>query len=152
MRRTLRGWLASWLLVLAGAGMAVGYVSSAFSQVLRDPTAEPAYPGGGVGGEARPGPDVAALPVLVVDGRPHVIMGTRLYAPGQMLGAARIERITDTEVWLREGSVLRKVSRYPGVERRSVSPAGAPGCTERAKSSSVAKPLPREGPCASAQP
>jgi hypothetical protein len=151
MRQMVWGGRTSWLLVLAGACVA-GYVPSASSQVLRDPTAEPAYLGSGVGGDVQPGPDVAALPVLVVDGRPHVIMGTRLYAPGQKLGAARIERITDTEVWLREGSVLRKVSRYPGVERRSVAPVGASGCTERAKSSSAAKSLPREGPCASAQP
>ena len=40
-----------------------------------------------------------------------------------MLGRARVERITETEIWLREGQALRKVPLYAGVQRRSVPAA-----------------------------
>lgn len=86
------------------------------------------------------------MSVIVVDGRPHVIMGTRLYAPGQMLGQARIERITDTEIWLREGRVLRKVPRFSsGIERRTVEPSASPECEAEAARKSATIPASPEG-------
>lgn len=123
------------------------------AQTWRDPTAEPPQMGSVPAGEGAPGSDVSSLSVIVVDGRPHVIMGTRLYAPGQKLGQARIERITETEIWLREGAVLRKVPRYQGVERRNVSPPVTPGCAAgTAPSSASSKGLPRSGSCTKVQP
>lgn len=94
-------------------------------QAQRDPTVPPfgGGGGGGGGGAAKPRASAGSWPVLVIDGRPHVAIGTRLYAEGQMLGQARIERITETEVWLREGRELRKVQNYPGVRRNSLPPA-----------------------------
>lgn len=91
------------------------------AQTLRDPTMPPGSAGGGGAVPARSAQ--GGWPVIVVDGRPHVAVGTRLYAEGQTLGRARIERITETEVWLREGRELRKVPLYAGVLRRSVPPA-----------------------------
>ncbi len=95
------------------------------AQSLRDPTQAP-----GLGSAGRAGDGAAPArssqgrwSVIVVDGRPHVAVGTRLYAEGQMLGPSRIERITETEVWLREGRELRKVPLYAGVQRRSVPSA-----------------------------
>lgn len=93
------------------------------AQSLRDPTQPP---GSGVAiSGATPRASQGGWSVIVVDGRPHVAVGTRLYAEGQMLGRARVERISETEVWLREGKVLRKVPLYAGVLRRSV-PAPQP--------------------------
>lgn len=90
----------------------------------RDPTVPPLAGGGGAGaGPVKPRASQGGWPVIVVDGRPHVAVGTRLYAEGQMLGTARIERITETEVWLRQGRELRKVQNYPGVRRDSLPPA-----------------------------
>lgn len=91
------------------------------AQTLRDPTVPPGSGAGGVAVPSRSTP--GGWSVIVVDGRPHVAVGTRLYAEGQTLGRARIERITETEVWLREGRELRKVPLYAGVLRRSVPPA-----------------------------
>jgi hypothetical protein len=90
------------------------------AQSSRDPTQPPGMgsAGGGVV-PARAGS--SGWSVIVVDGRAHVAVGTRLYAEGQMLGRARIERITETEIWLREDRNLRKVALYPGVQRRSAS-------------------------------
>lgn len=88
------------------------------AQSLRDPTQPP-----GMGSPAGAGaPERSTSPgwsVIVVDGRAHLAVGTRLYAEGQMLGRARIERITETEIWLREDRHLRKVALYPSVQRRS---------------------------------
>jgi len=64
------------------------------------------------------------LSIIARNGKSFVVMGTRLYAQGQMLGQARIERIAETEIWLREGKQLRKVQLFSGVTRRVAS--GAP--------------------------
>lgn len=96
-------------------------VTALGAQSLRDPTLPP---GSGMGGGAAPArSSPGGWTVIVVDGRRHVAVGTRLHAEGQMLGRARIERITETEVWLREGRNLRKVPFFTGVVRRSVPPA-----------------------------
>lgn len=92
------------------------------AQAQRDPTVPP-LGGGGSAGATKPRASQGGWPVVVVDGRPHVAVGTRLYAEGQLLGTARIERITETEVWLRQGRELRKVQNYPGVRRNSLPPA-----------------------------
>ncbi len=99
----------------------IGVAGPLPAQVLRDPTVPPL--GGGAGtATTRPRPSTGSWPVIVVDGKAHVAVGTRLYAEGDQLGKARIERITETEVWLREGRELRKVQNYPGVRRSIVPP------------------------------
>ena len=107
-RMLLLGWLLA---------MPLGLVNA---QSLRDPTLPPA-----AAGLAATGPgtsdEQAAMGVIVRDGRPYLVVGTRLYAQGQKLGPARIERISETEVWLREGGVLRKVPQFAGIQRRTVT-------------------------------
>jgi hypothetical protein len=94
----------------------------AAAQGLRDPTLPPFGFGSGSSG-ARSMQSLrgirAPLSVIAVDGRWHLVIATRLYAEGEKLGEARIERITETEVWLREGRELRKISNFVGVQRRS---------------------------------
>ena len=107
-----------WL--VGGGCLAAVLLAPAQAQALRDPTLPPL---GGGGAPARPAAARGSWPVIVVDGRPHVAVGTRLYAEGQLLGGARIERITETEVWLRQGRELRKVPLFPGVQRNSLPPA-----------------------------
>lgn len=125
-----------------------------FSQVdaqgLRDPTLPPAEAGfasttpAGKVLSVEPG----AMTIIVRGGRPYLAVGTRLYAQGEKLGQARIERISETEVWLREAGVLRKVSQFPGIQRRTVTPLAAmPVC--RARSSKTSSPA---ASCADVQP
>jgi hypothetical protein len=99
------------------------------AQGLRDPTVPPAE--ARVANPATAGQVLTAEPgamtIIVRDGHPYLAIGTRLYARGQKLGLARIERITETEVWLREDGVLRKVPQFPGIERRSASELSKPG-------------------------
>ena len=119
------------------------------AQSLRDPTLPPIEAGlasslpSGKALSAEP----SAMTIIVRNGRPHLVVGTRLYAQGQQLGKARIERISETEVWLREGGVLRKVSQFTGIQRRTV-PSGAvtPVCAASSKKTSAV------GPCAHVQP
>jgi hypothetical protein len=63
------------------------------------------------------------MAVLVRQGVPYLVVGTRLYAKGQKVGQARIERITETEVWLREAGALRKVPVFGGIQRQVSKPA-----------------------------
>lgn len=98
------------------------------AQALRDPTVPPAEAGLG-----RPaldaksgGPTVGAMTIIVRDGRPYLAVGTRLYAQGEKLGQTRVERITETEVWLREGEVLRKIQQFSGIQRSNVKSATMP--------------------------
>ena len=92
------------------------------AQSQRDPTLPPPSALDSSAGDkpAEAGP----MTVIVRDGRPYLVVGTRLYAQGQKLGEARIERIGETEIWLREGKVLRKLARYTGVQRSPAAPAG----------------------------
>ncbi len=116
----MKAWRArgsrAWL------GLLLAVVMPLNAQAQRDPTVPP-LGGGDGGGPAKPRTSQGAWPVVVVDGRVHIAVGTRLYAEGQLLGKARIERITETEVWLREGRELRKIPLYAGVVRRDVPPA-----------------------------
>lgn len=94
------------------------------AQGLRDPTQPPGMEAA-AGAAASGRSSQPSWSVIVVDGRRHLAVGTRLHAEGQMLGRARIERITETEIWLREGQALRKVPLYAGVQRRA-APAAQP--------------------------
>lgn len=115
----------SWRACL-GLAVAVQWLPIAtHAQAQRDPTVAPASAGlasaAATGQPSAPAAESNPMTVIVRDGRPYLVVGTRLLAQGQKLGAARIERITETEIWLREGRVLRKIQRYPGVRRVPVT-------------------------------
>lgn len=119
------------------------------AQSLRDPTLPPIEPG--QAGTAPAGPswnsETGAMTIIVRDGRRYLAVGMRLYAQGEKLGKARIERISESEVWFLEGGVLHKVAKFPGIQRRIVTPvAVTPACGASSKTSSPA------APCAAVQP
>lgn len=110
IRRHHQSSRLKWLLIAASlAGLTCAHGQ-------RDPTRPPQPPAQAASG-ASSGLPAAPLAVIVRDGQPHVVIGTRLYAQGDRLGTARIERITETEIWLREGKSLHKLARYAGVQR-----------------------------------
>ena len=65
------------------------------------------------------------LSVLRINGEPQLVVGTRLMGVGQMLGGERIERISETNVWLRAGTQTRKLALFEGVQRTSHPCPGA---------------------------
>ena len=103
----------------------------------RDPTAWPpalrsALAPAPVASGAEPG-EAAIRQVVFVDGRGYVVQRGRRYGVGAQLDGARIERITEQAVWLREAGQVRREPLYGGVEKRP--PASPPRAASGAKHS-----------------
>jgi hypothetical protein len=96
----------------------------------RDPTRAPvgAFTQAPAAGEvAKPAlPEVDSAAVVVRDGKPYLVAGTRLYGVGQSIGFYKIERISETEVWLRAGKEIRKIQRFSGIERHTATERPTP--------------------------
>ena len=127
--------------------------------IQRDPTVAPTQAeASGVGQAPVAAPGYA---VIVQDGTPNLVVGTRLVPVGQKVGNARLERITETEIWFREGGQLRKEARFAGISRTVARPP-ATCSTVRAKpktkkaQNAKNTPSPRAAttaaPCQGAQP
>ena len=143
-RRALN-WSMNGFLVLA----LILQIDRVNAQTQRDPTVPPVeageYSSSAVSKSRGKDIEPGVMALIVRNGRSYLAVGTRLYAQGQKIGLARIERISETEVWLREGGVLRKVSQFPGIQRRAVTPVVAlPTCTV----ASSTKPSSPVAPCA----
>lgn len=152
---------------VACAGVGLLMLSQVHAQAGRDPTLAPpeagvVVPQAGGGAVAPPAPHYS---VIVQDGQPRLVVGTRLVAPGGMVGDAKLERITETEIWLRKGKELRKVPRFAGIQRTAAVTAtpgsAAAACPPQAAASSkvkrvAAKPSSSAGAspagCAAVQP
>jgi hypothetical protein len=129
MSHTIATWLVCWGLVL-----------SVQAQVPRDPTQPPVEMGSEGAAKTEAGPlESEGVAVIVRNGKPYLVSGTRLYAVGQTMGHMRIERITETEVWLKEGAVLRKVPRFSGVAAPVPSCGVVPSQPVRVKASAGVK-------------
>jgi hypothetical protein len=121
MRRPAFTLFLALLALLAGSGAAAQQ---------RDPTLPPAgtFTQPLAPGEAaKPGvPEVDSAAVLVQAGKPYLVAGTRLYGVGQSIGPYKIERIGETEIWLRKGKELRKIQRFNGIERHNATERPTP--------------------------
>jgi hypothetical protein len=71
-------------------------------------------------------PEVDSAAIVVRDGKAFLVAGTRLYGVGQTIGVYKIERIGETEVWLRNGKELRKIQRFSGIERHTATERPTP--------------------------
>jgi hypothetical protein len=112
------------------------------AQGLRDPTVAPAAAGLLEPGTATQMPALSSgsMAVVVREGVRYLVLDTRLYTRGQAIGQARLERITETEVWLREDGVVRKVQIFNGIERRPAQAAVSVPRTPVTHRSAVVKP------------
>jgi hypothetical protein len=109
-------WFGICVLVLVSASHA------GFAQDLRDPTAPPAEASSAVAGVAKTPWGTDGMAVVVRDGKSYLVVDTRLYSIGQKVGYWRVAKITETEVWMRNGKELRKVPRFAGVQRSETAP------------------------------
>lgn len=120
--RDLPGILPAALSLLVLAGVLPGNAQSQD----RDPTRPPPEANAPVAAEVRTAaqlpPELDRMSVMVRDGTPYLVVGTRLLAAGQMIGDFKLDRITESEIWLRRGKELRKVSRFGAIQRREASP------------------------------
>lgn len=118
--------LALGLLLACGAAAA---------EPLRDPLLPPPSARSETPGASAPtaAPAAPSAPVprqiLVVDGRRYLVEGTRLRGVGERFGNARIERIGDDAVWLREGGRVQRVPLFAGVTRRPAAEPAAPAAS-----------------------
>jgi hypothetical protein len=105
--------------MLAMAAVAIALLLNGLplsAQQARDPTVEPAEnTSGGQMPKA-----VEGMSVLVRGDQSFLVVGTRLYGPGDTVGNLRVERITETEVWLHDGNALIKVPRFAGITRKTI--------------------------------
>lgn len=91
-------------------------ISATFTS-LRDPTQPPAA-------VAAPGsvrnPLDAFRPqhLVIVGGERYLVWNGRRYRAGENISGGQIERITETEVWLRDDNGLRKLPLFSGIEKR----------------------------------
>lgn len=90
----------------------------------RDPMQPPpalrpaAAPSGSAAAEPAP---VVARHLMVIDGVRWVIDGGRRRGVGDLLGGARIERIEDSAVVVRNGKQLQRLPLFAGVVKRPVA-------------------------------
>ena len=123
------------------AMVGIGLIVPAYGQDMRDPTTPPtavsAVPGAPA---ASPWGGDGGMSVIVRDGKAGLVVGTRVVQPGQKIGAWTLDRITETEVWLRDGATLRKVPRFSGIQRHD--PAASPACALRATPKTLSKAPP----------
>lgn len=110
----------------------------------RDPTMPPPGLGVDVAGDESTSPlplRVSGSNVVMREGKSYLVVGSRLVAPGQTVETYKLERITETEIWLRDSSGLTKVPRFAGVQRQVSQPACAvPKTPQPAKSTKPKKP------------
>ena len=114
-------------------------LSAQAQEAGRDPTTLPAALRNAIAAaEAASGAASGAEPahegirqVVFANGRAYVVQRGRRYAVGEQLDGARIERITEQAVWLREAGQVRREPLYAGVEKR---PPAAPKATAAKKS------------------
>ena len=110
------------------AAVLLSVSTAAKAQALRDPTVAPTAAGLSSAGEVQHDETLksGSISVMTRDGVHYLMHGTRLYAKGQRMGSARIERITETEVWLREDGQLQKIPVFVGVQRHAAVAPVAP--------------------------
>lgn len=106
------------------------YSAGAAEEPARDPTAWPATLRSAVAAaqvasspaSGADAPDNAIRQVVFVNGRAYIVQHGRRYGVGQQLEGARVERITEQAVWLREAGQVRREPLYGGVEKRPPAP------------------------------
>lgn len=108
-----------WILAM-GAGGANGEGTP-----HRDPT-QPPQGYGAPAAVVQKDPTEAFKPehLVMVDGQRYLMWQGKRYRVGDTLQGARIERIEESEVWLRNDRGLRKLSLYPRIEKRLTTTKG----------------------------
>ena len=85
---------------------------------LRDPTQPPAVFAPTAGALRSLADTFKPEHLVMVGGVRYVVWNSRRYAVGATIQGARIERISETEVWLRGSDGLRKIPVFSGIEKR----------------------------------
>ena len=88
------------------------------------------------------------MTIVVRNGLPYLVIGNLFYTEGDTIGPVQIVRITETEIWLSEAGILRKLSMFQSIQRRTVEPLAAdPHCVYSYSTSSS-----KTTPCVNVDP
>lgn len=134
----------AWAAALGLAAAALPAVAQN-APALRDPMvpplsiARPAMNQGVI--DATPEPPPAPQQLLTVDGKRYVVDGRRRLGVGDALGGTRIERITDSAVWVREGNTVTRLSFYGGVVKHTLNPLQPPAPIARSGNKTPVPPF-----------
>lgn len=107
---------------LALAGGLSGLSACAVAQGLADPTRPPQFAGteqSAQAGTASAGPVLQSI--LISQRRAEAIVSGRIVRVGDKVGDAKVVRITETEVLLREGKNLQALKLFPNIEKQQDS-------------------------------
>lgn len=112
--------LARCLLAFAMAAPMSFALQAADPGARRDPTQPPAAyaPHAPHAAPADPLDGFRPHNILTVDGHRYLVWHGRRYAVGDTVQGARIERIEESEVWLRVDGGVRRIPMFAGVEKK----------------------------------
>lgn len=100
------------------------------AQALRDPTVPPVEAGlhpSSTAQEPANSVENDGMVVVLRDGKPHLMQGSRLITVGSVVDGKRLEKITETEIWFRDGKQRIKVPRFlPEIQIRRSAPTVKP--------------------------
>ena len=120
LKRSLNRALAACLVIVAG-----GAAHGAEPTAARDPTQPPTQfnaPAAVSAGASSAAPTLDLSPIVIVSaGRYYLLDRGHRRSVGDLYGTARIARIDDNGVWLREGDSLQKIPLHGEVTRRAVA-------------------------------
>lgn len=111
-------------IVFAMAGGLAGVIHSpVLAQGLSDPTRPPTVTlaDESAAGEAGEGATPVLQSILISPSRRQAIISGKTVTVGEKVGDAKIVRITENTVILRNGSDLQTLKLFPGIEKRSNS-------------------------------
>ena len=121
----------------AAAGAQAQAPSAAQGPALADPMRPPAAPAGSGGAQDEAPAGRQLQSVLLSRGRKLAVIDGTMVPLGGMVGDARLVKISETEVTLKNGDEIEVLKLYPGVDKQPVKRA-----TSRAPAAGPAAPAP----------
>ncbi len=125
-----RALLHCLLLSLVSPTAMVGWAATAVP--LRDPTQPPAAFGTPVGNARLPIDRLRPEQLVTIGGIIYLVWNGRRYKAGDTIDGSRIERISESEVWLKTAGTVRKLPVFVGVEKRTPDSGASNNPTTRA--------------------
>jgi len=100
--------------------------------VARDPTRWPAALQAPAASAANAAANTLPTPqqIMIVDGKAWLVIGSRRYGVNDKLGDARIQRIEESAVWLRDAQGVHRLPLFEGVQVRHQTPSKRPDGTK----------------------
>ena len=127
MNRTLLRF--AWLLLVSPTHICSW---AATAVPLRDPTQPPAAFGSPLGSVRLPIDTLRLEHLVRIEGVIYLVWNGRRYRAGERIDGARIERVSESEVWLNSAGVVRKLPLFVGVEKRAADSSVSNNPTIRA--------------------